>query len=166
MKKAIWLVSLLWILILSWCWKSMDVKEYNDSLVGIVKECLDSSRSLYQSFNAEWSTIESMTQSLQDTIDICDNAEDKAAKIWDYEKDSTLKDAVVELLSTETDYLRKFASTSRYWNIENLTDEDRNAYDSVVNDLNESQNLLSQQFIDLQGIQREFAKKYWLNLEE
>ena len=165
MKKTIWLISLLWILIVSWCGKSLDVVEYNDSLVEVVKECLDSSQSLYQDFNAEWSTIESMIQSLQDSIDICDKSNAKASKLWDYEKDSSLKDAVVVLLTTETEYLKKFSSTSRYRNMENLSDEDRNAYDSVVNELSEMQDSLSQQFAVLQETQKEFAEKHDLSLE-
>jgi hypothetical protein len=40
-----------------------------------------------------------------------------------------LKDAVVSLLTMEVEYLQKFSETSRYWNIDNLSDEDKAAYD-------------------------------------
>jgi hypothetical protein len=76
-----------------------------------------------------------------------------------------LKDAVVELLALEIDYLQKFSSTSRYWNIDNLTEEDREDYNSTVSDLNETQNALNQQFTKLQEVQEEFAAKHALKLE-
>ena len=89
MKKVFWLVSLLWVLILSWCWSSTNVIEYNDSFVALVKECTDANQALYQNFNAEWSTIDSIIQTLQDNINICQNAQEKASKMWDYDKDSS-----------------------------------------------------------------------------
>ena len=112
-----------------------------------------------------WSTIDSITQTLQDNINICQNAQEKASKMWDYDKDSSLKDAVVNLLSMEVDYLQKFSETSRYWNIDNLTDEDKASYDSIVSDLNQSQTLLNQQFTNLQDVQEAFAVKHGLKLE-
>jgi hypothetical protein len=65
----------------------------------------------------------------------------------------------------EIDYLQKFSSTSRYWNIDNLTEEDRADYNSTVSDLNETQNALNQQFIKLQEVQEAFAVKHALKLE-
>jgi len=82
MKKVLWLISLLWIIILSWCWSSKNVVEYNDSFVALVKECTDANQSLYQTFNAEWSTIESISQSLQENIELCKNSQSKASKMW------------------------------------------------------------------------------------
>jgi hypothetical protein len=165
MKKVLWLISLLWIIILSWCWSSKNVVEYNDSFVALVKECTDANQSLYQTFNAEWSTIESISQSLQENIELCKNSQSKASKMWDFDKDSSLKDAVVNLLSLEVDYLQKFSSTSRYRNISNITEEDRVDYDWVVSDLNQSQTLLNKWFTDLQDIQEAFAAKHGLKLE-
>ena len=85
--------------------------------------------------------------------------------MWDYEKDSSLKDAVIDLLNTEVEYLQKFAATNHYRNIDNITDEDKEAYDAVTSDLNESQNILNQKFANLQDEQEAFAAKYGLKLE-
>jgi hypothetical protein len=65
----------------------------------------------------------------------------------------------------EVDYLQKFSKTSRYRNIDNLTDEDKASYDSIVSELNQSQTLLNQQFINLQDVQEAFAVKHGLKLE-
>ena len=95
MKKSLWLLSLLWILILSGCGSSIDVVEYNDSFVSLVKECTDANQALFQTFNTDWSTIDSIAQSLQENISICQNSQAKASDMWDYDKDSSLKDAVL-----------------------------------------------------------------------
>ena len=165
MKKSLSILSLMWILILSWCGWSVDIVEYNDTLVSIVKECTDANQALFQTFQADQATIDSITSSLQSNIDICNEAKKKALVLWDYEKDSSLKDAVVNLLVTEVDYLQKFWLTERYRNIDNLTDEDKADYDWLVSSLNESQNLLNQQFTNLQDVQEGFAAKYGLKLE-
>lgn len=165
MKKTFWLISLLWILVLSWCWSSLDVVEYNDNFVALVKECTDANQTLFQNFNAEWASIDSITQALQNNIVICQNTQAEASKVWDYDGDSSLKDWVVNLLALEVDYLQKFASTSRYRNIDNLTEEDKEAYNWVVSDLNQSQSSLNQWFINLQDIQEAFAVKHHLKLE-
>lgn len=165
MKKSLWLISLLWILILSWCWSSVDVVEYNDSFVALVKECTDANQALFQNFNSEWATLDSISQTLQNNINICQNSQAKASQMWDYDKDSSLKDWVVKLLTMEVDYLQKFSETSRYWNIDNITDEDKLAYDTIVGDLYKSESELNSQFISLQEIQEAFAAKHGLNLE-
>jgi hypothetical protein len=165
MKKGLWLLSLLWVLFLSWCWWSVNVVEYNDSLVDIVKECTDSNQELFKNFNTDEVSVDSILQSIQDSITICQGSQVKASQIWNYEKDSSLKDAVVDLLALEIDYLQKFSATSRYRNIDNITEEDREEYNWIVSDLNETQNSLNQQFTKLQEVQEGFAAKHALKLE-
>lgn len=165
MKKSFGMISLLWVLVLSWCGWSMNIVEYNDSLVDMVKECTDSNQELFKNFSTDGANVDSIVQSIQDSVTICQNSQVKASQLWSYEKDSSLKDAVVELLAMEIDYLQKFSSTSRYWNINNLTEEDREDYNSTVSDLNETQNALNQQFTKLQEVQEAFAAKHALKLE-
>ena len=165
MKKSLWLISLLWVLILSGCGWSNNVVEYNDNFVELVKECTDANQTLYQNFNTDWSTIDSIIQTLQENINACQNAQSKASQMWDYEKDSSLKDAVVSLLTMEVEYLQKFSETSRYRNIDNLTDEDKESYNWIVSDLNQSQVSLNRQFTNLQDVQEAFADKHGLKLE-
>jgi len=165
MKKIFWLISLLGIVIISWCWSSWNIVKYNDDFVALVKECTDANQTLYQNFNARLATIDSITQSLQENINICQNAQIRASQMWDYEKDSSLKNGVVNLLNLEVDYLQKFSATSQYWNIDNLSEEDKEKYDWIVSDLNQTQNQLNQWFTNLQDIQEAFAAKHGLKLE-
>lgn len=166
MKKSIWFMSLLWVLILSGCggW-SINVVEYNDTFVSIVKECTDANQELFQTFQTDQSTLDSIAESLQSNIEICNSAKAKASELWDYKNDSSLKDAVVNLLSTEVVYLEKFWMTQSYRNIDNITEEDKIAYEGLVNDLNEAQDSLNQQFTNLQSAQEAFAAKHGLNLK-
>lgn len=165
MKKTLLILSLSVLLILSGCGKSSNVVEYNDSFVALVKECTDSTQDLFKVYQAEDSTLDSISESLDNCIKICENAKDRSSKLGDFEKDSSLKDAVVDLLSTEVEYLKKFSSTSRYWNIDNITEEDKVAYDSIVNDLYQSEEVLNSKFTSLQSTQEAFAAKHGLKLE-
>ena len=113
MKKFFWILSILWILALSWCGTS-NVVEYNDKFVAIVKECTDANQALYQNYNSELTTLDSIEQSVHDNIIICQWAQEKASKIWNYDGDSSLKDGVVNLLAMEVDYLKKFAESTQF----------------------------------------------------
>lgn len=165
MKKNLFFWALAWLLILSGCGWSLDIQEYNNSFVSLVKDCTDSTQTLFQNFEAEWSTIDTIKTSLQDCINICQESQTKASKMWDYQWDSSLKDAVVKLLSLETQYLEKFWSTSPYWNIDDITDEDRVQYTASVNELQQAEELLNAQFLSLQEVQEVFAANHKLKLE-
>ena len=165
MKKSLFILSLSALLILSWCGKSGDIVEYNDSFVALVKECTDSTQELFRVYQASDSTLESISESLDSSIKICENAKEKSSKLGDFEKDSSLKDGVVDLLSSEVEYLKKFRNTSNYWNIDNITEEDKLAYDWIVNDLYQSEEVLNSKFTSLQTIQEAFAAKHGLKLE-
>ena len=164
MKKSLFFIALFWILLLSGC-RSVSVVEYNDSFVAVVKDCTDSTQSLFDTYKAEDSTIDSIKTSLDNSISICQSAKDKAIKIWDFKKDSSLKDAVVDLLSWEVAYLTKFWLTDKYRNIENITDDDKVAYDSIVNELYQEEIILNEKFTSLQQVQEKFALDHGLNLK-
>lgn len=166
MKKGIVFLALIWTVILSWCGNSGNVVEYNDSFVAIVKECTDSTQELFNVFNADWSTIDSIVESLESSINICKNSESKASKMWDFDKDSSLKDAVVDLLSTEVLYLEKFWATKRYRNTETVTNEDKEAYNVVRSDLSLTEEDLNAKFVSLQSVQEQFASTHGLKLSE
>lgn len=141
------------------------VMNYNDKLVSLVSECANANQVLYQQFNADWASIEDITKALQNNIIICQNSIDRTIEIWDYEGDSSLKDVVVELLNMEIDYLDKFSKTTDYRDSDNITDENKEAYNSVITELNDAENSLNQKFEEIQNVQEIFAEKYWFVLE-
>lgn len=165
MKKSLIILSLSALLLLSGCWKSNNVVEYNDSFVALVKQCTDSTQDLFKVYQSNDSTLDSISESLDNCIKICENAQERSSKLWDFDKDSSLKDAVVDLLSSEVSYLKKFWTTKRYWNIDNITEEDKVEYDSVVNELYQEEEILNSKFTALQSTQEAFAAKHGLKLE-
>jgi len=142
------------------------ILEYNDSFVALVKECTDANLDLYENFNTEdWASIEDIETAIQNNINICQKSMETVLKIWDYNNDSSLKDVVVELLELELDYLDKFSRTTNYRDEDNISDEDKLNYDSIVTELNNTKDLLNQKFEEVQNVQNIFAEKYWLELE-
>jgi hypothetical protein len=49
--------------------------------VAVVKECTDSTQTLFDVFNLDGSTLDSVKESLNDSISACQNAQEKASKL-------------------------------------------------------------------------------------
>ena len=146
--------------------EELSVWDYNDKLVNTVAKCTDANLDLYEKFNAEdWASIEDIEAVVQNNINICQNSMQTVLKLWDYDNDSSLKDVVVELLEIEVDYLDKFSRTTNYRDEDNISDEDKANYDSIITELNNTNDLLNQKFEEVQDVQEVFAEKYWLELE-
>jgi hypothetical protein len=64
------------------------------------------------------------------------------------------------LLEIEVDYLDKFSRTTNYRDEDNISDEDKANYDSIITELNNTQDLLNQKFEEVQDVQEVFAEKY------
>lgn len=168
MKKSLFVVWLLGIFILSWCGGQSNLKKYNDSIYDSVKECTDSTQPLFEKYEKSdgSETVESIVQILEEDIAICQKSEAKLKEMGDYDGDSSLIDSATKLLGLEISYLQKFWSTSRYWNIDTLTDEDKLQYNGVVNELNEIEDELNAQFLVLQQAQESFAAKHGVILDD
>jgi hypothetical protein len=59
----------------------MNIVEYNDSLVDIVKECTDSNQELFKNFSTDEASVDSIVQSIQDSVTICQNSQVKASQL-------------------------------------------------------------------------------------
>ena len=167
MKKSLFVIWLIWALILSWCGGQSGLKKYNDSIYSYIKECTDSTQTLFETYEKSdgSTTVESIMQMLEEDIVICQNSESKIKELGDYDGDTSLSDPSLKLLWLEIAYLQKFGSTNHYRNIDTLTDEDRLQYNGVVNELNELEDALNAQFLVLQQAQEGFAAKHRLALD-
>lgn len=167
MKKGIFFVWLLGILILSWCGGQGNLKKYNDSIYTLIKDCTDSTQILFENYEkSDWSiTVDSLMQTLEEDISICQKSENKLKELGDYDWDSSLIDASLKFVELEISYLQKFGSTSNYWNLETITDEDKLQYNGLVDELNELEDSLNAQFLVLQQAQEGFAAKHELILD-
>ena len=167
MKKTLFVTWLLGILILSWCGGESGLKKYNDSIYNLITECTDSTQTLFENYEKSDGsvTVDSIKQTLEEDISICQKSETKIKELGDYDGDSSLSDAASKLLSLMVSYLEKFWSTSDYWSIETITDEDRLQYNWLVDELNELEDALNAQFLVLQQAQEGFAAKHGLILD-
>jgi len=143
------------------------LKKYNDSIYDSIKECIDSTQVLFENYEKPNGSVavDSILQMLEEDISICQKSEAKLKEIGDYDGDSSLIDAATKVIWLEISYLQKFWSTSHYWNIDTITDEDRVQYNGAVNELNELEDALNAQFLVLQQTQEGFAAKHGLILD-
>ena len=161
MKKNL-LYWVLWgVLLLAGCWSSLTVVEYNDSFIKVVNDCLSATQPFWDEF--EWWNTDLAT--LQDDIQICKKAWKDASNLWNFDWDSSLKEAVINFLWTYTDYLEKFTETSPYRNIDNISTEDEDYYRNLRQELASLENDLNAQMSSLQEVQESFAAKHGLKLQ-
>ncbi len=167
MKKSLFVVWLIGVLILSWCGGQDGLKKYNDSIYTLIKECTDSTQVLFEKYEKsdESETVESIMQILAEDISICQKSEADLKKLGDYDGDASLIDSALKVVWLEIAYLQKFESTNHYWNIETITDEDRLQYNGLVDELNDLEDSLNAQFLVLQQAQESFAAKHKLILD-
>ena len=167
MKKSVFVMWLLGALILSGCGGQGNLKKYNDTIYDLVKECTDSTQTLFEKYEKSdgSETVESIMQILEEDVSICQKSETAIKELGDYDGDTSLIDAATKLLWLEISYLEKFWSTNRYWNIDTITEEDGLQYNGAVNELNELEDALNAQFLVLQQVQEGFAAKHGLNLD-
>ena len=167
MKKSLFIILLVGALTISWCGWQNGLKKYNDSIYTSIKECTDSTQILFENYEKSDGsiTVDSIMQILEEDISICQKSENEVKSLGDYDGDSSLTDAASKLLWLEISYLQKFWSTSHYWNIDSITDEDMLQYNWIVDELNELEDALNAQFLVLQQTQEGFAAKHGLILD-
>jgi hypothetical protein len=59
----------------------MNIVEYNDSFVDLVKECTDSNQELFKNFSTDAASVDSIVQSIQESVTICQNSQVKASQL-------------------------------------------------------------------------------------
>ena len=164
MKKGLFLLSLFSFLVISGCGWS-DAQQYNDAIVNIVKKCTDANNDSYFNYNQAEATVDEILLLMQTNVEICKSSINEIEKLWSFKKDSSLKDATIKFLSENIDYLELIMSTSQYRNQSTITDEDRMAYVSVLNELTQKQENLRIALDDLPKVQKTFASKYNVKLD-
>lgn len=163
MKKIFSLFVLIWVLVLSGCgW--WDAQLYHDNIFNAVKDCVDSNNEFYNNFN-EGAKVEAIVELLQANIESCQASKEKIETLWNFKKDSSFKDAAINFLDKNINYLEIFLSTSGYRNLETITDEDMAWYKSVSSQLEIAVQELDSALNDLPLVQNTFAQKHGIKLE-
>lgn len=154
-----------WDLIIEDITPSDAVIDYNDSLVDIATNCLDSENEIRNAYYNEDSSTSDIQTSIKDTLSICQSSIDKINALGDWEKDSSLKDGVIAVLEKDIVYFTKFNEILPFMDQEELTETDKATYDNLVAELEVIDKEIQAANNNLVTIQDEFAKNHGYELE-
>lgn len=186
------LLALLWVALvawtLAWCWNNnasntntdLDnrwgdliiedttseheaVIDYNDFLVEVASQCIMSEDNIPTDFE-NW--VENIQVAVNNTIAQCQNSINEINKKWDWEWDSSLKDWIINILELDVAYFTKFNELLPYLVSEELTEEDADKYDALVEEINAIDQEMQAANNNMANIQSEFAQNHWFQLEE
>lgn len=177
MKKLLlmWFL-LLWSITLIGCNKTIEeqpeqpviinsVYDYNDAMVWYIDECInvqDNIRSLYEDENVP---SEDIIKSVEEGIKICNKVQDKINKLWDWQWDSSLKDASLEYMKKYIEYFILFKERIPNTEILHVYFDESTELGKQYKHLIEFNEELSDLWDNIWKIQNDFAKKYWYQLE-
>ena len=165
MKKNQIFLFLSSILLLSGCGNS-GAQLYHDNIYNAVRDCFVARNNAFTIYYNENPRVEDILDAINLAIESCQISKEIVENIWDYKKDSSFKDAVIDYLSSDIEYLTLYVDNSRFWNIETLNDEDALAYQEVRSQLLSSQEILMSNIENMSQSQKDFASKYGVKLEK
>ena len=188
--KKIRLLSLLWIVLIagtlagcwnneqqttsndSWdfiiediSWENDAVINYNDELVDIASNCIISEDNIRNTYDDENASIEDIKSAIDSTINVCTEAGKNIEALWDWEWDSSLKEWVLNIIEKYIAYYTKFSEILPYVAQEEVTEEQNEAYQSLLAEIEALDNELSEANNNLITIQEQFASNHWFELE-
>lgn len=188
--KKIRLLSLLWIVLIagtlagcwnneqqttsndSWdfiiediSWENDAVINYNDELVDMASNCIISEDNIRNTYDDENASIEDIKSAIDSTINVCTEAGKNIEALWDWEWDSSLKEWVLNIIEKYIAYYTKFSEILPYVAQEEVTEEQNEAYQSLLAEIEALDNELSEANNNLITIQEQFASNHWFELE-
>lgn len=186
--KNLKLLTLLWVVLitwtLAWCWNnnantdtdnSWDliiedvtgvhdaVINYNDSLVEIASQCIMSEDAILADYENGSDGIQT---AINNTISECQNSINQINALWDWEGDSSLKDWIINILELDISYFTKFSGLLPYLTSDELTEEEADKYNALVEEINALDQEMEAANKNLVEIQSQFAQNHWYQLEE
>ena len=146
-------------------WENDAVINYNDELVDMASNCIVSEDNIRNTYDDENASIEDIKAAIDDTINICTDASKNIETLWDWEWDSSLKDWVLNIIEKYITYYTKFSEMLPYIAQEEITEDQNEAYQSLLAEVEALDNELSEANNNLITIQEQFASNYWFELE-
>ena len=143
---------------------NLDVVDYNDTLIDIISECDDAMEDFSVVFDDEDPSSDEISKAIKNAVNICENAKDKAAKVWDFDGDSTLKDAIIMTMDANINFLRLFETSKPYWDDDNISEDDKE-YQKLLEQLEKKSYIIEKSMEYLWEIQEIFAEKHWMELD-
>ena len=146
-------------------WEADAVVSYNDKLVDLASSCMVSEDAIWNIYDDETSSIEQIQAAISDTVSVCSSVKEQINDLWDWEWDSNLKDGVLTIIEKEIAYYVKFSELLPYLEKEELSEEEKAIYDSLVAEVDSIDKELLEANDNLVSIQEQFAKDHWYELE-
>lgn len=165
MKKNLIFLSFVSIILLSGCGNS-GAQLYHDNIYDVTRDCLISRNDVFRISYSENPQTEDILNAINSAIASCQSSKETIEKLWNYKKDSSFKDAVIDYLSADIQYLTLYSESSKFRNLETLTEEDSTEYQTIYAQLIASQEELMSALESLTQSQKEFASKYDVKLEK
>ena len=138
---------------------------YNDILIQSMSICTDATQYVFNVYSDENVATDKVFLQIDEAINSCETSLDIVNYIWDYEWDSSLVESCSKLLGLEIDYLKLFKEINNYLRFDyKPSSDDIVKYNDMTNELYQIENDLNDMFEEVEIIQDEFAKKYWLKL--
>ena len=187
--KKIRLLTLLWVVVLAWtlawCWGNKNtntetnnqwdliiedttaaydaVIDYNDSLVEIASQCIISENEIPTDYE---DGLDNIKAAINNVLAQCQSSIDQINALWDWEGDSSLREWIVKILELDISYFWKFNELLPYLTSDELSEEDANRYETLVEEINALDQEMEAANNELVEIQTQFAQNHWYQLEE
>ncbi len=146
-------------------WENDAVINYNDELVDMASNCIISEDNIRNTYDDENASIEDIKSAIDSTINVCTEAGKNIEALWDWEWDSSLKEWVLNIIEKYIAYYTKFSEILPYVAQEEVTEEQNEAYQSLLAEIEALDNELSEANNNLITIQEQFASNHWFELE-
>ena len=141
------------------------VSNYNDTLRELTSECINSQSEILNLYADENESINNIQSAIDNSLNTCQNALNQINTLGDWEWDSSLKDWIVTIINIYMEYYTKFSDFLPYSKIDNPTQEESEAVEEIINELNAIENRLWEANEKLAEIQENFANEHWYTLE-
>lgn len=141
------------------------VSNYNDTLRELTSECINSQNEIMNLYTDEGQSINSVQEAIDNSLDTCQNILNEINTLGDREWDSSLKDWIIAVIDIYMEYYTKFSDFLPYSKIDNPTQEEAEALERIINELNAIEDKLWEANDKLAEIQENFANEHWYTLE-
>lgn len=141
----------------------LGVIEYNNNLVDVALACIDSEDAVWVAY-LSW-TSEQLKAAINNTISVCMESVNQIKEFWARNGDDTLQKAIINYVSNIIVYYNKMKKIVPYKDIEKLSESQEEAYNKIINEINEFGTKLDGFSDEIRNAQEKFAKKYRYELE-
>ena len=146
-------------------WENDAVIDYNDNLVDIASACIETADAAWDTLANAEATIQDLKDYTNKAIEDCTNSINAINKLWDWEKDSSLKDGAISLLEKYVAWFTKFEEGIPYIDSENPVADENWSFDKIMEEVAQIDNEINALNSELSTIQYAFAESHGFSLE-